>query len=70
MEVELFAIRCNINQAISILNIKKIIVITNLLHAIRRIFDLSSYLYQLQSAAILHELREFFQKDINNSVKF
>jgi len=45
MEVELFAIRCDINQVVSILNIKKIIVITNLLHAIRRIFNLLSYPY-------------------------
>jgi len=50
--------------------LKKIIVITNLLHATRRIFDLLSYFYQLQSATISHKLREFFQKDINNSIEF
>ena len=69
-KAELFAIRCSINQAVSILNIKKIIVITDSLHAARRIFDLSSHPYQLQSTTISHELREFFYKDINNNVKF
>ena len=74
MEVKLFAIKCSINQAVSTLNIKKIIIITDSLHTARRIFDLSSHPYQLQSTAILYELfselREFFQKDINNSIKF
>ena len=69
-EAELFTIRCGINQVIDIPNIKKIIVITNSLHTTRKIFDLSSHPYQLQSIAILCELREFFHKDINNSVKF
>jgi len=45
MEVELFAIRCSINQAVGILNIKKIIIITDSLHTARRIFDLSSHPY-------------------------
>ena len=45
MEVELFAIRCGINQAVSILNIKKIIIITDSLHTARRIFDSSSHPY-------------------------
>ena len=70
IEVELFAIRCGINQAIGIPDIKKIIVITNSLHAARRIFDLSSHPYQLQSTAISCKLREFFQKNIINSIKF
>ena len=69
-KAELFVIRCSINQAVSIPYIKQIIIITNLLHAIKRIFDLSSHLYQLQSAIISHELRNFFYKDIDNSIKF
>jgi len=66
----MFAIRCGINQAVDIPNIKKIIIITDSLHVARRIFNLSSHLYQLQSAAISHKLREFFHKDINNSIEF
>ena len=38
-EAELFAIRCSINQAISIPHIKCIVVITNSLHAAKKIFD-------------------------------
>jgi len=69
-KVELFAIRCGINQAVGILNIKQIIIITDSLHTAKRIFNSSSHLYQLQSATISHELREFFHKGINNSIEF
>ena len=69
-EVELFTIRYSINQAVGIPNIKQIIVITNSLHAAKRIFNLFSHLYQLQSAVISCKLREFFYKGINNSIKF
>jgi len=69
-KVELFAIRCGINQAVHILNIKQIIVITDSLHTAKRIFNSSSHLYQLQSTTISRELREFFHKDINNSIEF
>ena len=47
MEAELFAIKCDINQAVGILHIKQIIIITNLLHTTKRIFDSSSHPYQL-----------------------
>ena len=46
-EVELFAIRCGINQAICINNISKIIVITDSIHAVKRIFDPSIHLFQV-----------------------
>ena len=69
-EAELFAIRCGINQAIHLPNIKKIFFVINSIHASRRIFDSSSHLYQSQLAAILGELREFFKRNINNSIKF
>jgi len=69
-KVELFAIRCGINQAVGIPNIKQIIIITDLLYTVKRIFDLSSHLYQLQSATISHKLKEFFYKGINNSIEF
>ena len=70
-EAELFAIRCSINQAIYLLNTKKIFVVMDSIYTARRIFDLlSSHPYQFQSAAILKELRKFFKRNINNSIKF
>ena len=47
IEAKLFAIRCSINHAISIPGIPKIIVITNLLYTIQRIFDSSLYPFQM-----------------------
>ena len=69
-EVELFAIRCGINQSLSINNISKIIVITDSIHMVKKIFDPSVYPYQAQSAAILSDLRKFFNHHENNSIKF
>ena len=69
-EAEMFTIRCGINQATSKTNISKIIVITDSIHAAKRIFDLSSHLFQNQSMAILGDLRHFFSKDLNNSIEF
>ena len=60
-EAELFAIWCGINQAV---------VITDSLHAAKRIFDSLPHPYQIQSAAISHELRDFFLKDVNNRIEF
>jgi len=51
-EAELFTIRYSINQEVGILHIKCIVVITDSLHATKKIFDLSSHLYQIYSAAI------------------
>ena len=69
-KVRLFAIQCGINQVIANHNVKNIIIITNSLHIARRIFDSSTYLYQIHSAAISTELREFFSKDSQNHIKF
>ena len=69
-KAELFAICCSINQVVTNHNIKHIIVITNSLHIARRIFDSSTHLYQIYSAAILSELREFFSKDSQNYIEF
>jgi len=69
-EAELFAIRCSINQAIGIPYIKCIVVITNSLHAAKKIFDSLLHPYQIHSAVIAHELREFFNKHMNNHIKF
>jgi len=69
-EAELFTIRCGINQAVGIPYIKRIIVITDLLHTVKKIFNSSSHLYQIYSAAISCESRYFFNKDINNYIEF
>jgi len=42
-EAELFTIRCGINQACSIDNISKIIVVTDSIHMAKKIFDSESY---------------------------
>ena len=69
-KAELFTIRCSINQAVADPCTKHIIVITNCLHIARKIFDLSTHLYQIHSAAISSELREFFSKYSTNCIEF
>ena len=69
-EAELFTIRCGINQACSNEVISKIIVITDSIHAARKIFDSSSHPFQHQSSAILSELQSFFTSNPNNSIEF
>ena len=69
-EAELFATRCGINQAMCINNISKIIVITDSIHMVKRIFDPSIHLFQVQSAAVLFDLRYFFNCHANNSIEF
>ena len=69
-EAELFAIRCNINQATQLANINCIVVIINLLHATKWIFDLLVHPYQIYLAIISRELREFFIRSQQNSIKF
>ena len=55
-EVELFAIRCSINQATCHNGISKIIVITDSIHTVRKIFDFLLHPFQKQLAAVLKEL--------------
>jgi len=69
-EAELFTIRCSINQACSNEIVSKIIVVTDFIHAARKIFDSNSHPFQLHSAAILRELRDFFNLNPNNSIEF
>ena len=45
-EAKFFAIRCGIIQAICLHEIFKIIVVTDSIHVVKTIFDLSSYLLQ------------------------
>ena len=70
MEAELFAIRCGINQACAINNVSKIIVITDSIHAAKKIFDSGSHPHQIHSAAILSELRTFFSSNESNTIEF
>jgi len=69
-EAKLFTIRCRVNQAISIPNIKHIVVVTDSLHAAKKIFDSLMHPYQIHSTAISQELRNFFKKDSNNHIDF
>ena len=70
MEAELFAIRCSINQACAIPNVSKIVVVTDSIHAARRIFANESHPYQFHTTAILRELRNFFSTNDSNSIEF
>ena len=69
-EAKLFAIRCGINQSTCFNNISKIVVITDSIHMARKIFDSSSHPFQTMSAAILLDLRDFFNRHNNNSIEF
>ena len=69
-EAELFTIRYNINQATQLPNISQIIVITDSIHAAKRIFNSSSHPFQIHMSLISGELRKFFAKDYNNSIEF
>jgi len=69
-EAELFTIRCGINQACAINNVSKIVVVTDSIHAAKRIFDCDAHPYQVHSVAILNELWSFFSAHKSNSIKF
>jgi len=70
IEDEMFAIRYSINQAIARTNVSKIIIITDSIHAAKKIFNPFSHLFQIQSVAILENLCLFFSKNPNNLIKF
>jgi len=69
-EAKLFAMRYNINQTSNHNDISKIIIITDFIHMARKIFDLSSHLFQVHSVAILTELWKFFLRHRDNSIEF
>ena len=69
-EAKLFVIRCGINQACIKENVSKIILITNSIHAAKKIFDTASYSYQSHAMAILSELHHFFASNQDNSIEF
>ena len=70
MEAELFAIRCGINQACSIENISKIIIVTDSIHVAKKIFSGESHPFQIHTSAILSELGKFFNSNDANSIEF
>jgi len=69
-ETELFAIRYGINQACNKANISKVIVITDSIHAAKKIFNTKSHPYQIHTFVILNELRQFFTKCQENHIEF
>ena len=69
-EAELFAIRCGINQSLSVNILSKIVVITDSIHVVKKIFDPSVHSYQSQLVAILLDLHKFFNHYETNSIKF
>jgi len=69
-EVELFAIRCSINQVCTKENVSKVIIITDSIHVAKKIFDSKSYPFQSHTAAILSELQGFFNSNRDNSIEF
>jgi len=69
-EAELFAIRCGINQVTNFDNMSKIIVVTDSIYAAKNFFKPSVHPYQVQSAAILSDLHNFFKYHENNSIEF
>jgi len=70
MEAELFAIRCGINQACTKENVSKIVVVTDSIHAAKKIFNSKSHPYQTHTMAILSELHQFFNINQENSIEF
>ena len=69
-EAELFTTRCGINQSLSINNLSKIVVITDSIHVVKKIFDPSVHPYQTQSVTILPDPHKFFNHCETNSIKF
>jgi len=70
MEAELFAISCGINQACIKEGVSKIIVVTDSIHAAKKIFDSKSHPYQSHTMAILSKLCCFFKTNQENSIEF
>ena len=70
IEAELFAIRCEINQAIQIDSFSHIIIITGTIYIAFKIFNSSVHLYHFQLIDISKDLRSFFDKHSSNSIKF
>ena len=70
IEAKLFAIRCSINQATLSLEISKIVVITNSIHAAKKIFDPTLHSFQIYTSSILCKLQKFFNIHQDNLIEF
>ena len=70
METELFTIRCGINQACIKEEVSKIIIVTDSIHAVKKIFNSKLHPYQSHTMAILSELHRFFKTNQENSIEF
>jgi len=66
IEAELFAIRCGINQATNLNSINKIIIITDSIYTVKKIFDPLSHSFQIHIVLISDKLRKFFIKNRDN----
>ena len=69
-KAKLFAIRCNINQAVLLHETSRIIIVTDSIHVAKKVFNPSSHSLQKQSTLILSELRGFFNQSDTNTIKF
>ena len=70
IKAKLFTIRCNISWTSQIQGITCIIIITDIIHTTKHIFNISIYLYQLHIIIISNNLRNFFNKNTSNSISF
>ena len=68
MEAELFTIKCSINQVCTKEDVSKIVIVTDSIHAMKKIFDSKSHPYQPHTTAILSKLRLFFNTKQENFI--
>ena len=68
-EAELFTIKCSINQACNKENVSRVVVITDSIHAVKKIFDSKSHPYQIHTMAIFSKLHRFFNISQENSIR-
>ena len=66
-EAKIFTIRCGINYAMKLQDISCIIVITDAIPAAKQVFDTSTHLH---SIAVSKDLKSFFNKSLDNTIKF
>ena len=69
-EAKFFIIRCSINQSAHLQNVSKIIVVMDSIYCTKKIFDPSAHMLQKQAALILNDLRTFFNRHHDNTIKF
>jgi len=70
LKAELFAIRYSINLAVQLHHMLHIIVTTDAIHVVKKIFNLFVHLYQQQSIVISKDLKVFLNKHNDNSIEF